>query len=314
MVEFKKRYGLEGLNNGLDVTYDWSPTMTPAWGLPILMDPRLNGIPNKMGLVSPYLEDYKRELHEIHYEWYKRARDDDVVRLRAAYDAENLRTGILATRETALRIIRAGNLPQKSVPACGNIDMGFEPDSDEETVVVAAPLVVLAPPEIPLLSREVFIADSIESYRAYKNACKLLPWAQMYPDSKYNIGVPGACWQKLMYDVELAPVWKALDALNSTNKFGYFPIMARYSKASVYKLQASSFCERVNSAGKIVFSDSNLSMASEKVEQRTMLRMNKKWMAHMRKNYPDCTADVMVLLRQSHEALAPKLPESNEED
>jgi hypothetical protein len=112
MVEFKKRYGLEGLNNGLDVTYDWSPTMTPVWGLPILMDPRLNGIPNKMGLATPYLEDYKRELHEIHYEWYKRARDDDGVRLRAAYDAKNIRTGKLATRETALRIHRAGNLCQ----------------------------------------------------------------------------------------------------------------------------------------------------------------------------------------------------------
>ncbi len=91
-------------------------------------------------------------------------------------------------------------------------------------------------------------------------------------------------------------------------------MMARYSKASVCKLQASSFCERVNSADKIVFSDSNLSLASEKVEQRTMLRMNKKWMAHMRKHYPDCTADVMALLRQSHEALAPILPESNDED
>jgi hypothetical protein len=66
--------------------------MTPAWGLPILMDPRLNGIPNRMGLIAPSLEDYKRELHEIHYEWYKRARDADVVRLRAAYDAENIRT------------------------------------------------------------------------------------------------------------------------------------------------------------------------------------------------------------------------------
>ncbi len=88
------------------------------------------------------------------------------MRLRAAYDAENIRTGQLATRAAALRILRAGNLPQKSVPACGNIDMGFEPDSDEETVVVAAPLVVLAPPEIPLLSREVFIAESVESYRA----------------------------------------------------------------------------------------------------------------------------------------------------
>jgi hypothetical protein len=314
MVEFKKRYGLEGSSNGLDVTHDWSPTMTPAWGLPILMDPRLNGIPNRMGLVTPYLEDYKRELHEIHYEWYKRARDDDVVRLRATYDAENVRKGLLATKELALRIQRAGKFPAKTLPPCANMHMGFEPDSDEETAVVAAPLEILAPPEIPLLCREVFLVESVESYRAYKQACKMLPWAELYPDPKYKIGVHGACWQELLYEVELAPVWKALDALNRTNQFRFFPIMARYSKASVYKLQASSFCERVNSAGKIVFSDSNLSMASEKVEQRTMLRMNKKWMAHMRKNYPDCTADVMVLLRKSHEALAPILPECSDED
>jgi hypothetical protein len=132
--------------------------MTPAWGLPILMDPRLNGIPNRMGLVSPYLEDYKRELHETHYEWYMRARNHDVVRLRAAYDAENIRTGLLATRATALRIKRAGNFLQKPVVVAANIDMGFEPDSDEEEplVVTTPSLVVLAPPEIPLLSRETF--------------------------------------------------------------------------------------------------------------------------------------------------------------
>ena len=142
----------------------------------------------------------------------------------------------------------------------------------------------------------------------------MLPWAQLYPDAKYKIGVPGACWPELLYEVDLAPVWKALDDLNRTNQFHFFPMMARYSKASVYKLQASSFCERVNSAGKIVFSDSNLSLASDKVEQRTMLRMNKKWIAHMRRHYPDCTADVMVLLRKSHEALASISPESNDDD
>ena len=117
----------------------------------------------------------------------------------------------------------------------------------------------------------------------------------------------------MIYDVELEPVWKALDALNHANQFGFFVKMARYSRASVYKLQASSFCERVNSAGKIVFSDSNLSLSTIKVEQRTMLRMNRKWMVHMRKNYPDCTADLMLLLRKSHDALAPDLhnnPES----
>ena len=89
--------------------------------------------------------------------------------------------------------------------------------------------------------------------------------------------------------------------------------MARHSKASVYKLQASSFCERVNSAGKIVFSDSNLSLSSEKVEMRTMLRMNRKWMGHMRQHYPECTADLMLLLRESHEALN-AVPLTNDND
>ncbi len=127
------------------------------------MDSRLNGISNRMGLVEPYLEDYKRKLHEIHCEWYKRARNDDIVRLLAAYDSENIRTGQLATRAAALRIERAGNMPHKSVVACPNIDMGFEPDSDEEPVVVVAPLVVQAPPEISLLFREAFLVQSVES-------------------------------------------------------------------------------------------------------------------------------------------------------
>ena len=280
------------------------------------MDPRLNGVPNRMGLVAPYLEEYKKELHNIHFEWYKRARNHTVMTLRAAYDAENLRTAAMVARTDALRNKRTPTMTNNQTTwiSAPNPDMGFEPDSDDECVVItASPVRQLGPPEIPLLSRENFIAESIEAYRAYKNACKMLPWATMYSDPKYRI-VPGANWQELLYDVDLAPVWKALDELNRGSLFRFFPIMARYSKASVYKLQASSFCERVNSAGKIVFSDSNLSLASEKVEQRTMLRMNKKWMAHMRKHYPDCTADLMIMLRQSHDALAPLVPEANDDD
>ena len=55
--------------------------------------------------------------------------------------------------------------------------------------------------------------------------------ALMYPEEKYKIGVPGASWQELLYDVNLAPVWKALDELNRGNQFRFFPMMARYSKA-----------------------------------------------------------------------------------
>jgi hypothetical protein len=47
----------------------------------------------------------------------------------------------------------------------------------------------------------------------------MLPWAEMFPGEKYKIGVPGACWQELLYDVNLASVWKALDELNRGNQF-----------------------------------------------------------------------------------------------
>ena len=51
---------------------------------------------------------------------------------------------------------------------------------------------------------------------------------------------------------------------------------AKYSRANVYKLQASSFVERVNSAGKIVLNDTNIKLKPDKVEKRVMLRMNRK--------------------------------------
>jgi hypothetical protein len=79
--------------------------------------------------------------------------------------------------------------------------------------------------------------------------------------------------------------------------------LAQHSWANVYKVQASSFVERVNSAGKIVFNDTNLKMKPDKVEKRVTLRMNRKWIAHMKTTYPHVTPEMMTLMRQSHEAL-----------
>jgi hypothetical protein len=59
----------------------------------------------------------------------------------------------------------------------------------------------------------------------------------------------------------------------------------------------------VNSAGKIVLNDTNIKLQEQKVEQRVMLRMNRKWMAHMKSTYPDINTNMMGLLRASHDAL-----------
>jgi hypothetical protein len=103
--------------------------------------------------------------------------------------------------------------------------------------------------------------------------------------------------------VNLAPVWNVLQEQNKDSRFGYILELAKHSKANVYKLQASSFVERVNSAGKIVLNDTNIKLNEEKVEKRVMLRMNRKWMCHMKATY-DLNENLMCLLRASHEALA----------
>jgi hypothetical protein len=226
MVEFKKRYGLEGLSNGLDVTHNWRPTMTTAWGFPILMDPRLCAIPTRMGLISPQLEDYKAQLHDLHYDWYLKARQHDIVMVRQAYD-EELARQVPKLPSAALAGSMSGNPANTDAQMVEQTDLGFEDDSDDEAVVVDIPAPVdIGPPEVPLITKDVFRVRSAEMYRLYKTACKQLPWRTLYTDPKYCIEKPGVVWQELIYDVELQPVWQAIDELNSKNQFGFFPIMA----------------------------------------------------------------------------------------
>ena len=68
--------------------------------------------------------------------------------------------------------------------------------------------------------------------------------------------------------------------------FGYLPAMATHSRASIGSLLASSFCERINSGGKITLNESNTRLSQTELDMRTTLHMNKGFMNFMRKNYP----------------------------
>jgi hypothetical protein len=160
------------------------------------------------------------------------------------------------------------------------------------------------PPTIPLISAQDYMVISKQQYEAYVEACRnIVPWRVLYPNEEFCVGEKGILWQDKLSPVNLAPVWNLLQDLNKDCRFGYFLELAKHSKANVYKLQASSFVERVNSAGKIVLNDTNIKLNEEKVEKRVMLRMNRKWMCHMKATY-DLNENLMCLLRASHEALA----------
>jgi hypothetical protein len=294
-VEFKRRYGLLGDKTGLDVDINWRPTMTPAFGLPILLDPRLNNTPSKLGLDEAHQKEYEALLHGLHYQWYLRARARSAKEAERVHQLQVLQANADAKKE-------ASSSDEKDLLNKEDVDMGWDGDSDVEEI---APKTPATRPEIdPIIHEAAFHAASVDQFVNYKLACrKNIAWKLLFPDPKYQVGWKGSFWQEKLYDVHLGPIWDVLDKLNVDGKFGFFCELAKHSWANVYKLQASSFVERVNSAGKIVFNEKNLKLKPDKVEKRVLLRMNRKWVAHMKSTFPDMSADILGLLRGSHDAL-----------
>jgi hypothetical protein len=301
-MEFKRRFGLSGDLTGMDVDMDWRPTMTPAFGLPILLDPRLNNVTTKFGLSAEKREEYETALHDLHYQWYLRARQAQVAALRIEH-ARNM-------AEAALHVVAAAK-EQASDPftPVSDDDMGWDNPQPADTPTPVPEPVPTAPAEVPLVSRADYLTVSKQQYAQYVAACRTgVQWRFLYPDAKYCVGHKGIFWQEKLANVNLAGVWNILKALNVQSKFGFFVELAQHSRANVYKLQASSFVERVNSAGKIVLNDTNIKLQEDKVEKRVMLRMNRRWMAHMKATYTNNDQNIMALLRASHEALQQLTP------
>ena len=86
-IESKRRFGLLGDVTGFDVDSEWKQTMTPAYGLPILLDPRLSNVTTKFGLSTSKKEKYEILIYtsNMHYEWYLRARQVKVNEQRCEH-------------------------------------------------------------------------------------------------------------------------------------------------------------------------------------------------------------------------------------
>ena len=81
------------------------------------------------------------------------------------------------------------------------------------------------------------------------------------------------------------PLQKFYRAAAATEKFGYLPLMATHSRCAVGALASSSFCERINSQGKIVLDKSNSSLDRDTVNMLTTLRMNREFGKKLERMY-----------------------------
>ena len=69
--------------------------------------------------------------------------------------------------------------------------------------------------------------------------------------------------------------------------FGYLPQMATTSRGSIGAYLASSVCERINSAANQILTKGNTLLSSAEVNMPVVLRMNRRFMVHMREHHPE---------------------------
>lgn len=214
---------------------------------------------------------------------------------------------LLQELETAAGKAGAANPLMQKPPDDNNIrefDMGFEADSDDE--VAAGPSltpsrIVPPPPSLPLIEESEFRAQSRVQYKNYKKACRSLDWRNLFPNLLHAEANPPHCLA--LWKADLSGVFNTLREMSKKNEFGYFLDLALYSKHAISAPAASSFCERVNSHGKLVMTERSTKMKPAKVEERVLLRMNRHFMEHMRRWYPDVTSSHLHLLLAANNAL-----------
>ena len=321
MVEFKRRFGTTGDKTGIDVTEDWIVDMTPGMGVPILLDPRVNNNTALMGLDDAHKAEYLELLHKAHYEFYlvqreqrlESLREDHNTRLQLARDLEQASLKLKAkAAEVAAVADQAAGSVDDTEKVTEDFCMGFEAESDDDQDAESPPSLESPPPSLPLISSYAHREQSIVQYKNYRKACRKLDWRKLFPDVPVKQGGPHCL---SLWSVNMSGIFKELIALNvdvtpadtpdcgELTTFGYFIELALHSRYAISAPAASSFCERVNSHGKLVMNERSTQMKPRKVEERVMLRMNRHFMEHMRRHYPELTSAHMHLLLAANNAL-----------
>jgi len=264
--------------------------MTSSFALPILLDPRVNNIPFVMGLTQENYTIFETELHELHFQWYVKVH---ATRLK--------KRELLAPQQRPGSSVDEAHKNDDTVKV--EVDMGWDNFRRQSRSDQSAPSI--EPTDYMCttepMARSAFFEKSKAQYDAYLDACSDFPWAATFPNAQ--VGVPGVKWQIGLAEENLTPVMLALSMQSQNGSLGFFVQLALHSTASMFKMPASSFVERVNSAGKIVYNERNVKMLPGKVEQRVLLRMNRAWMIHMRATYPELTTRLEKYTRAASEAL-----------
>ena len=133
-------------------------------------------------------------------------------------------------------------------------------------------------------------AQAKESFRGawkhWNKVMKAIDWGSEFPAfdwAAYKANeAGGSAQEQLLKLLELDMSDLFLKLLKNT-KFGYLPRMALTVLGNTL---ASSYVERMNSAGKLILHKGRTLLNDEMLNMLVVLRMNRKFMEFMRENYP----------------------------
>lgn len=186
-----------------------------------------------------------------------------------------------STSATAAPVVAAD--PSAVGPA--PVTSAWSDDEDEDdTPVVGDPVA-----ELKAKRKADLTAEFPSKFKNYRKAAESINWRELATKHGINdLPAEGQIEPLDLWKIPMGLVLKSMffdtDPLGTS--FGFLPKMAVASEGSIGSLLASSFPERIISVANQTVHKGNTLLSADEVDMLTVLRMNVKWINHMRKKHP----------------------------
>ena len=137
------------------------------------------------------------------------------------------------------------------------------------------------------LDEEAKEAAEIEFPTVFKNWVQLkIDWRTKFPEVDFPAAPPFLDVLRDLMGLDMGTLYNDIIIEDVTRKkYGFIPLLAGCSDAQIGALNAESFAERIISGANLVMGKGNTLLSDKYLEMLVVLRMNRKFMEHMRDHY-----------------------------
>ena len=178
--------------------------------------------------------------------------------------------------------------------ACASLDTVWSDDEEDGDSVTDEPELdqVAIAQQLREASEAKLREEFDVSFKNYRKQSKKINWHSLSTTLDLGLDLPKPEERPIelmdLWDVDMGKVMKHvfINVDNSKALYGFLPQIATTSRGSIGAHIASGFPERINSCANLTLTKANSVMSPREINMLTVLRMNRDFMAYMRKKYP----------------------------